>query len=477
MQLLSALDISIVATALPRIVAEFNAIQNISWIVAAYALAMGIAMPVYGRLVDKYGSRKMFFISLSIFLSASVLCGFSISIEMLSASRVLQGLGAAGMTLMPLTILSSMLPERSRPKYIAPMISVWTVASVAGPVLGALLTDTVGWRWVFWINAPIGLVAILLALSTIPRQEKLREGKLFDPSTLLLFVTASAILIFALHNAAEGTQGNLFTTVTLLGLAFLAIVVFIWRTLKSKNPLIPIRAFNNRGAITVLAIGTLAGASLFPLTNFVPTLLQMGFSVPAWAAGLSLVPLVFGVMFANIFSTRRLHKTGRYHKFYVAGTAIASLGMFAIYFFGEANGVWLITAGLAAAGLGVGMFGQFTVTLSQSFSKSEFLGSVTSTVMVTRDMASSIVVTVSGGIFGFGVSQALSQLNLPAALKGITLQPSDLSGLAPAIRSQVESAYFDAFHPIFLNSAIVYVLIFVLAVTMPKLDLKAKLDK
>lgn len=477
MQLLSALDISIVATALPRIVAEFNAIQNISWIIAAYALAMGIAMPVYGRLVDKYGSRRMFFISVSIFLASSVLCGFAFSIEMLSAARVMQGLGAAGMTLMPITILSSLIPERSRPKYIAPMISVWTVASVAGPVLGALLTDTVGWRWVFWINAPIGLVAILLALTTIPRQEKLRQGKLFDPSTLVLFVAASAILIFALHSAAEGTQSDFSVTLSLLAAAFVATAVFIWRTLKSKNPLIPIRAFNNRGAITVLAIGTLAGASLFPLTNFVPTLLQMGFGVPAWAAGLALVPLVFGVLFANILSSRRLHKTGRYYMFYVSGTAVAALGMFAIYYFAQSNGVWLITAGLAAAGLGVGLFGQFTVTLAQSFSKSDFLGSVTSTVMVTRDMASSIVVTVSGGIFGFGVSQALSQLNLPEALKGLTLQPSDLANLDPSLRVQVESAYFDAFHPIFLNSAIAYIMIFVLAVTMPKLGLKAKLDK
>jgi MFS family permease len=472
--LLSALDISIVATSLPVIVAEFNAIQNISWIIAGYSLATAIAMPIYGRLVDKFGSAKMFLFSIVLFLVASTLCGLAQDIIMLSVSRVLQGFGGAGLSLLPVTIISGLIPERSRPKYIVPMISVWSIAGVAGPVLGGLLTATVGWRWIFWINLPLGLLAILLAVPALPRQDKLREGKPFGISTLVFFILSASSLVFALHSITEGLSGDLTFMATSAAFALLMISLFIWRTIKSDNPLIPIRAMNNRGAITVLILGTIGGASVFPLTGFVPTLLQMAYDVPSWLAGLSLVPLVAGVLSANIFSSRRLSKTGNYSNFYLVGSAIAAMSMFGIYFLSGQLGAVLIAAGLGLTGFGFGLFGQFTVTLAQSFSESRFLGSVTSTVMVSRDISGSVVATIAGGLFGFGVSQALLKLNLPENLRGISLQPSDLSTLSPAIKAQVQLAYFDAFHAIFLNSAVAYVLVFALALTLPKKELKAK---
>lgn len=431
-------------------------------------------MPVYGRLVDKFGSAKMFVFSITVFLGASILCGLAVNIFMLSASRVLQGIGGAGLSLLPVTILSHLIPERSRPKYLAPMAAVWSVASVAGPVLGGLLTDTVGWRWIFWINLPLGLVAAAMALPAIPKIEKLREGKLFDVSTLILFIFASVSLVFALHSISQGFTGDITVTLLVSALAVIAIVAFIWRTLKSDRPLIPFRAFNNRGAITVLVVGTLGGASLFPLTGYVPTLLQMAYEVPAWLAGVSLVPLVAGVLSANIFSTRRLSKHGHYRHFYLTGLALCLFAMIGIFLFIKPFGVWVEVIGLAIAGLGVGFFGQFTVTLSQAFSESKFLGSVTSTVIVSRDMASSIVATFAGGLFGFGVSSALSKLPLPTNLQGVSLQPSDVAHLAEPLRQQVQQAYVDAFQPIFLNSAVAYLIILVLAISLPKVDLKAK---
>jgi MFS family permease len=463
-----------VATSLPVIVAEFNAIQNISWIIAGYSLATAIAMPIYGRLVDKFGSAKMFLFAIVVFLVASTLCGFSQSIFMLSASRVLQGFGAAGLSLLPITIISGLIPERSRPKYIVPMVSVWSIASVAGPVLGGLLTVTAGWRWIFWINLPLGLLAILLAVPALPRQYKLREGKPFGISTLVFFILAASSLVFALHSITEGFTGDMTATYSLSALAVVMIALFIWRTIKSDNPLIPIKAMNNRGTITVLILGTIGGAAVFPLTGFIPTLLQMAYAVPNWLAGLSLVPLVAGVLSANIFSSRRLAKTGNYSNFYLVGSATAALSMFVMYFFSQQLGAPLIAIGLGFTGFGFGLFGQFTVTLAQSFSESKFLGSVTSTVMVSRDISGSVVATIAGGLFGFGVSQALVSVNLPAGLRGISLQPADLVGLSPGLQAQVQQVYFDAFHATFLNSAVAYVLVFALALTLPKRDLKAK---
>ena len=393
---------------------------------------------------------------------------------MLSASRVLQGIGGAGLTLLPVTTLSHMIPERSRPKYLAPLAAVWSVASVAGPVLGGILTDTVGWRWVFWINIPIGLLAVALALPAMPKREKLREGKLFDLSTMLLFIISFAALVFAMHSVTEGLRGDVNLTIAICVIAVAAIVAFVWRSLRTDRPIIPFRAFNNRKVITVLVVGTLGGASIFPLTGYVPTLLQMAYGVPAWLAGLSLVPLVAGVLFANIFSTRRLSRHGQYRNYYLAGLIIAALAMFGVYAFIKPGGVWVEVIGLGLVGLGQGFFGQFTVTLAQAFSESKFLGSVTSTVMVARDVSSTVVATFAGGIFGFGVSSALSKLALPEMLRRISLQPSDVAGLTEPLKGQVQDAYLSAFHPIFLNSAVTFTLILLLALTLPKVALKAK---
>ena len=474
MALISALDISIVATSLPRIVAEFNAIENISWIIAAYSLATGASLPIYGRLVDKFGSAKIFIFAVSLFLIASILCGFSVNIFMLSASRVLQGIGGAGLTLLPVTTLSHMIPERSRPKYLAPLAAVWSVASVAGPVLGGVLTDTVGWRWVFWINLPLCLLALALAYPAMPRKENLREGKLFDISTALLFIIAFSTLVIALHAITEGGKGDLNLTIAVCVIAVAAITAFVWRSLTADRPIIPFKAFNNRKVITVLVVGTLGGASIFPLTGYVPTLLQMAYGVPAWLAGLSLVPLVAGVLFANIFSTRRLSKHGQYRHYYLAGLVIAATSMFGVYLFIKPGGVWVEVIGLGLVGLGQGFFGQLTVTLAQAFSESKYLGSVTSTVMVARDVSSTVVATFAGGIFGFGVSAALANLSLPAQLRGTSLQPSDVLALAEPLKSQVQDAYLAAFQPIFLNSAVTFTLILLLALTIPKVELKAK---
>jgi hypothetical protein len=290
----------------------------------------------------------------------------------------------------------------------------------------------------------------------------------------VFFVLAASTLVFALHALTEGFVGDMTGTFALSGLAVIMLGLFIWRSIKSANPLIPIRAMNNRGTITVLILGTVGGAAVFPLTGFIPTLLQMAYAVPSWLAGLSLVPLVAGVLIANIFSSRRLSKTGKYSNFYLVGSAVSALSMLALYFFSQQAGAVLIAIGMGFAGFGFGLFGQFTVTLAQSFSESKYLGSVTSTVMVSRDISGSVVATIAGGLFGFGVSQALVKLDLPTKLRGMSLQPADLAGLAPALRGQVQQVYFDAFHATFLNSAVAYLLVFALALTLPKRDLKAK---
>ena len=473
LMLLGALDTSIVATALPNIVSDFKSTQNISWVIVGYSLAAASALPVFGKLVDKFGSAKLFGWAVGIFLAASLLCGIAPNLETLTFARALQGLGGAGVGMLPMTIITSMLPERYRPKYLAPIGAVWAVASIGGPIIGGLITEAFGWRWVFFINLPIGLIAILLIAGVLPKNENLRPGKLFDISTLILFLLASSFVIFSLNGFTSALGKDVASVLPLAIAAVIATVLFIWRTLKSNNPIIPIRSFSSRGSITAIAISALSGANLFAMASYVPSLLQMSYAVPGWLAGMALGPMVLGMLAVSIITTRIVGRTGSYTKLPVIGSAISGVAMVLAYLFGASLGPIFIVFCLFLGGVGLGNYVQLNLTLVQAYSKAEFLGSITSTFAVVRDMSGSIVSTIAGGIFGFGAVSILSKLALPAGLEASSLSPSAIASLEPGLKEQMQQAYADAFHPIFLNSAIAYLVVFVLALTLPKLKLKS----
>lgn len=472
LMLLGALDVSIIATALPNVVADFGVTQNISWILVGYSLATATALPVYGKLIDKYGSAKLFGWSVGIFLGASLLCGFAPNIEILTFARVIQGFGGAGLSMLPMTIITSSLPERQRPKYMARMGAVWAIATIAGPIVGGFLTEALGWRWVFFINLPIGLVAILLVAKVLPKNQELKPGKLFDISTLILFIIASSALIFALNGFTASIGSNSTPAYAFIAAAVVALVAFFWRTLRAPSPIIPIRSFASRGAITALTISALSGANLFAVSSYVPSLLQMSYGVPGWLAGLALGPMILAMLGVSLITTRRVGKTGQYTKLPVIGSAITGMGMLAAYLFSSQLGPWFLVGCLVVCGMGLGTYVQLNLTLTQAYSKEKFLGAITSTFSVVRDMSGAIVSTITGGIFGFGAVALLNQLTLPNGLTGSNISPEAIALLEPGLRSQVQLAYFDAFHPIFLNSVIAYIVIFVLALTLPKIHLK-----
>ncbi len=474
LSLLGAMDTSIVATALPTIVGEFNQTENISWVIAGYTLAVAVMVPVYGKLADKYGSNRLIVGILVLFLGASVLCGLAPNLGTLTVGRVLQGFGGGGLGVLPFTVLSTILPERSRPKYMAPMSAVWAVAAIGGPVLGGVLTDTVGWRWIFFINLPLGALAWLLASRALPHQQQLHHNKLFNWHTWILFAVASTLTVFSTHGIIA-TAGREITpeTVFMGSLAVLAIGLFIWRSIVSSDPVIPVRILSNRGALTVLVIGTLSATNLFAITNYVPTLLQMGFDVPATLAGLGLLPMVLGMVVTSIIMSRWVSKTGRWHHLPPIGTAIAALSMFSNFLFAPMLGPWFIVLTMGVSAIGVGLYGMLNLTLVQAFSKAKVYGAVTATVNVSRDLTGTIVATIAGGVFGFGVVNALTKVQLPQPLAAASISPADLALLDAATKSQVQQAYIGAFQPVFLNSTIAFVVVFVLAWTLPKLDLKS----
>jgi MFS family permease len=208
------------------------------------------------------------------------------------------------------------------------------------------------------------------------------------------------------------------------------------------------------------------------MASYVPSLLQMSYEVPGWLAGMALGPMVLGMLVVSIITTRIVGRTGSYTKLPVIGSAITGVAMLLAYLFGASMGPIFIVFCLFLGGVGLGNYVQLNLTLTQAYSKAEFLGSITSTFSVVRDMSGSIVSTIAGGIFGFGVVSILTKLQLPAGLDPASLSPAAIAGLDAGLKAQVQQAYADAFHPIFLNSALAYLVIFLLALTLPKIKLK-----
>lgn len=472
--LLGAMDISIVATALPVVVGEFHQTQNMSWVIVGYSLAVALLVPIYGKLADKYGASRLFAWAIGVFLAASMACGLATNFWMLTVARVIQGFGGGGLGFLPLAIISEILPERLRPKYLAPLAAVWTIAGIGGPVLGGILTDTVGWRWIFFINVPLGILALILAAGALPKHEQRHKDKLFDFETYLFFALAAVLLVLTMHGYSTNLGSGLDQTTIILGLgAAIAIGLFFWRTLVADNPVIPMRILANRGALTVLVMGTLAAVNLFAISGFVPTVLQMGFNVNASVAGLGLMPMVLTMVATSIWSGRRISKTGHWRHLPIIGSAICLAGMLIAYFFTDAWGGWLIVLALAFAAVGLGLMGQLTLTLVQAFSKAKVFGAVTASVNVSRDLSGTVVSTLAGGFFGIRIVEALAKIQLPAGVSGQAIKPAQLSGLDAVTHLAVNNAYIEAFRPTFLNSAIAYGFVLALALTLPRLNLKA----
>lgn len=468
------MDISIVATALPVVVGEFHETQNMSWVIVGYSLAVALLVPIYGKLSDKYGATKLFGWAIGVFLAASMACGLATNFWMLTIARVIQGFGGGGLGFLPLAILSDLLPERLRPKYLAPLAAVWTVAAIGGPVLGGILTDTLGWRWIFFINVPIGILALILAAGALPKYEQRHRDKLFDFETYAFFAIAAVLLVLAMHGVSTTIATGLDqTTLTLALGAAVAIGLFFWRTLVADNPVIPLRVLANRGALTMLVFGTVVAVNLFAITGFVPSVLQMGFNFPASVAGLGLVPMVLAMVASSITSSRRVSRTGQWRHLPVIGTAICLVSMLLAYYFADAWGGWFIILALALAAFGLGLIGQLTLTLVQAFSKAKVFGAVTASVNVARDLSGTVVSTLAGGFFGIRVVEGLSKLSLPAGVSAHAVKPTQLEAMDAVTHLAVNHAYIEAFRPTFMNSAIAYGFALILALTLPKLDLKA----
>jgi EmrB/QacA subfamily drug resistance transporter len=449
--LLSALDATIVATALPSIVADIGGERQIGWVFASYTLAMTVSMPVFGRLGDLRGRRTLYLGCIAAFVLASVLCGFAADLAQLIALRFVQGTAGGGLLVLGQAVVADAVPARERARFLAPIASVFAVASVVSPLLGGGLTDTVGWRWIFWVNAPVGGVALVLAVLSVPRMRPEPSGERLDvPGAVLLAVwTTGTVLV-----AAWGGSTLAWTSPVLLAtgaVAVLTFAVFVRRSLRHPHPIVPVNLFRDRTTVVCSALGFVVGFAVFGMVGYLPGLMQAAFGLPATVAGTVILPLVLGLLAASIWSGRRIARTGRYRRYPLAGCAVAAAGMAGLALVRPSSPAVLVGVGAGLVGLGVGCFNQVTTVAVQDSVPPRLVGTATSTVALVRELGVTVGAAALGGLLASRLLSALGPLESLARLS-----PERLRALPPGTRHAYAEAYLSAFTPLMAALAVLF---------------------
>jgi EmrB/QacA subfamily drug resistance transporter len=477
--LLAALDQTIVSTALPTIVGDLGGLSHLSWVVTAYLLAATISTPLYGKLGDLYGRKPFFQLAIAIFLVGSMLSGLSQNMFELIGFRALQGLGAGGLMVGAQSIIGDVVPPRERGKYQGMMGGIFALASVAGPLLGGFLTDSASWRWIFYINVPLGAIALVVTATALPSTAR-RVSHSIDwlGAALLAAGTSSVILLATWGGTQYGWLSAPIIALAVVGAAVLVTFFVVER--RVAEPIIPPRLFRSSVFNVASAVGFVIGFAMFGAIVFLPLFLQLVDGASATSSGLNLLPLMVGLLTASIGSGQLISRTGRYKIFPVAGTALAAIAMLLLSTLTPSTSRVLLSVYMVILGAGLGMVMQVLVLAVQNAAERRDLGVATSSATFLRSIGSSIGVAIFGAIFSSQLAANL-RLHLPAsALRG-NLNPTSLQGnpaalarLPAAIHSGLVTSVSDSLHVVFLTAVPILVVAFVITLFLREIPLGAR---
>ncbi len=466
--LLAALDQTIVATALPTIVSDLGGLDHLSWVVTAYLLASTAATPLWGKLGDQYGRKRLFQLAIVIFLVGSALCGAAQDMPQLIGFRALQGLGGGGLIVLSMAIVGDLVPPRERGRYQGLFGAVFGATSVLGPLLGGLLTEHWSWRWVFYINVPVGIVALAVIAAVLHIPRRATKHVIDYPGTFLIASVATCLVLVA---SLGGTTWA-WASPQIIGLAVLGavlLVAFVAVERRAAEPVLPLKLFRVRTFTLSAVISFIVGFAMFGALTYLPTFLQVVHGISPTMSGVHMLPMVAGMLLSSTGSGQIVSRTGRWKVFPVVGTAVTALGLLLLHQLDAYSSTALMSVYFFVFGAGLGLVMQVLVLIVQNAVSYEDLGVATAGATFFRSIGASFGVAVFGAIFagrlGDELTAAFRDAPLPPGVSPETLEadPRGIAALPPSLRPPALDAYADSITDVFLYAVPFALLGFALA--------------
>ncbi|WP_329563786.1 MFS transporter [Kitasatospora sp. NBC_01266] len=476
--LLAALDQTIVSTALPTIVSDLGGLEHLSWVVTAYLLASTAATPLWGKLGDMYGRKRFFQASIVIFLIGSALCGLAQNMGELIAFRALQGLGGGGLIVLTQAIVGDLVPPRDRGKYQGLFGAVFGATSVLGPLLGGFFVDQLSWRWVFYINLPIGVVALIVIAVVLHSVEVKRQHRIDYLGIVLIASVAICLVLMTSLGGVTYPWGS-WQVIGLGVLGVVLLIAFVQVERSAEEAVLPPRLFASRTFSLVAVISFVVGFAMFGALTYLPTFLQVVQGISPTLSGVHMLPMVLGMLVTSIGSGQIVARTGHYRIFPIAGTAVVTVGLILLSRLTESTSTTVMSLYFLVFGLGLGLVLQVLVLIVQNSVGYQDLGVATAAATFFRSIGASFGVSIFGTIFTtqltHKLNDALRGVHLPAgfAPSSITADPHVIKSLPPVVQHNVLHAYASSIAEVFLYAAPVAFVAFLFSLFIREQPLRA----